>query len=234
MYEILERAERDAAWRLRSDPGLAGRTVLLEREDGRKRTLIAALEAADGGGKRGAVLLVRMARFDVDVNTVSGPQGQIRVAVRALVARSLAAGEDGVAQSADALAMQALHNLHRLYSNKPLLAEQRAAQPFLDWLEDDVLGADIALSRGGGMSGGDKVQIPAIASVAAPGGFTVTLTCPTVGATIYHAEDGSYPASANPEATAYAAPFFVPAGTFLRVGAQLDPLIPSDPAEKQL
>ncbi len=232
-FALLELAERDAYFRLASDPNLSQRTILLERDGATKRQIIAALETADRANKVGAVLVVLLARFDVPTRTVSGPQGEIIVGVRALISRDLVMRDNGANTTADALAAHALNNLHLCDGAKPLLVEEKAIVPFKDWLDDRIVGAEIGLRKKGGLPGGNKTATPVIATADAGGGnVTVTLSCSDGGAILYRTTDGSYPGSGNPAASAYAMPFAVPAGTFIRVGAQSAPALPSDPVSK--
>jgi hypothetical protein len=223
-YAADERDQDDCCGRLSADPFFADIPVLLQKKgDITSDTEIAMNTLNAKTGKRGAVAIVLQPELVMAEPDAPGPEYFIILAVQVFVTR--ADNDDpitGTGKSAELICKRIRVLIHHYGpGDGTVYAFQRRSPLPVD--EGNVSYSVTFQRRAVDQDWQPRCGLPLLDAALAGGNTLVTLTTATSGAAIYYTTDGSYPASTNPAATLYAAPFLVIAGNIilLRCAAEL-------------
>ena len=227
--------QEDVKARLENDPYFSDITVLLQRRGNIESDVMQALGTLnEKTGKLGACCVVLMPETEApEGENLPGPPIEIVISLQVIEQTTM--NEDtangGTGKSAESIANVALNLLHRYIPyllGNVLVADRKPIRPVQ---AEGVVMYLVTLRLRTGLDNSDKVLTPQLSE----GGGSITITCGTLGASIYYTTDGSYPGPANATATLYTAPFATPvAGTVIRHAASKTGLIPSDTAASEI
>lgn len=219
---LLIASKWDLYYRLRADPTLDDVPILVDDEHDLDTR--AQIEKGPGNyrnGKTGACIIIAdMAVSGMESNNTPTPLMEVAFLIECLEDVLINAGVDGTGINAGKLAARVTQSLHLLH------VDDRFSGLALDKNEGIV---EIAMKQKGhrGYSLRFTAGSCAFAKVANVqpvtatfDGGAITLACGTSGAAIYYTTNGSYPSSANDEATLYTAPVSLASGTLVRAAAE--------------
>lgn len=221
---ILELDQLDIYARLQNDPFFSGGVpVLLQLKGITERDVSEALSTANQqNGLVGSVAIVLMPTLLGDSPDSPGPRYYAEYGIQIIdfpVMRRQTSG--GTEESADEIADRVRQILHRFVMGRGQSIFFHRMEPVP--MPDRKISYVAKFRRLGADSPPRTVATVGI-SPAGPGPATVTLTCVTLGASIWYTTDGSYPGSnpvACPTAVQYTVPFAVAAGVTVRAAAEI-------------
>ena len=234
MPDVLRQLQEDFYGRALAAEPLDEVALVLVRKDYSEQELQRLLGTVKGrGGKVGAAVLVNMPVLSVSDPDVPGPRTSIVQTLTVLEHPTINAGSTGCGKTAEQIALsllQLFHHFNPAGISQVFVGSTAAIVPEGGF--DGLVGYTVTLQAPLQLSAQRKVATPRIAAAPTSGlPATVTITCATVGASIYTTTDGSYPSASNPNATLYAAPFEVAAAATVRATASLSGLQQSDVAQ---
>lgn len=220
MSSPLQQEQEDIHGRLAADTYFADLPVLLARKGVTDSDIEIALSTlnAGGTGKIGAVAVVLMPTLRAEPDNVPAPvyvvQHTVQVIEDPLFSQD---ATSGVLKSAEEIA-------HRVRLLLNWFNPGGAGSLAFDGMDPAEVKSGVSyLVRFSRRTGDDelaRVATPVVSADSASAPATVTLTCATSGAAIYYTTDGSYPSSANDDATLYSTPFSQPTAATIRAAAE--------------
>lgn len=234
---ILERMQSDLAFRLRSDSFFDDISIAQERTGFTAADLTEKLGVLNqSSGRAGLFVLVKMPAIDLAENTSApGPPLLVRLRLEVRENRNLnSSSATGTGKSAENTILRILQALHHYEAGLDFGVIYRAADRAVTPLKPDRSTIGYAADFSAVISPENISQAPRPAITLTPQGgdnYLAEITSARQLATIYYSTDRSFPASSNPDATRYTAPFPVTAGQHLRAATYLTDSLGSHVAE---
>lgn len=231
-YDTIANVAADIAARLAADAYFIDITVITDRKGDINTEVQKAIgPVASKGGKSGVCVIVTQPVGTVSEPSIPASMLDLDISVRVLENVVINTGSGGTGKSAASIARAIVAILH-LYNSPGICGLIHPSKPTIIPVASPVLTYDvqfIAQEKPMDSSWQNFKCMPVSDSLSSENlPTTVTLTCPTPGATIRYTLDGSYPASANAAAHVYAAPFQITTAAALRLVATKSGLIDSD------
>lgn len=214
----IERDQDDFADRYAFDPFFAQITVLKELKGVIESDVDVALSTLnEKGGKIGAVVIVLQPGIKPTEPDAAGPEMQIRAAVQVITQALFNDGPDGTGMSNGRIAAKIRQLTHRFVNGGGTWSFAGT-----DPLPTDPgkISSVTYFTRRARDEEYPRCGTPLIDPDSGAVPQLITLTTGTDGAAIYYTTDGSYPSSANPNATRYTTPFNLAAACTLRCAAE--------------
>ncbi len=220
MSDPILRDQEDFAGRLAGDAYFADITVELQRDGVIETDITRKLSVLNTkASKLGVFVLVLMPDLEPKNPGAAGPEYEVRPGVQIWESPTLNAGASGTTKSAEAIATRVRQLLHMFDPGGRSTFTFRAMEPAS--APKGQLSYVLTFARNARDERLAKVATPTISSAGSLPAVTVTLACPTAGASTYYTTDGSLPSAANPTASLYSAPFVRTTAGEIRAAAQL-------------
>jgi len=222
MSGYLEQLQEDVQFRIMAESYFDTIAIVLQRDGvtiNQIQQRVAALNPR--GGKTGACIIVLMPTVDVPDANPPGPRFELTQSFIVLEHPTINRGASGTGKHGTdiALALLQLFHLFTLGFGATMTARDRAITPNDSF--DGLVGLQVDFFSRGGLAPQPTVALPTISTDSAVSPATITMACATAGAAIWYTTDGSYPASVNPTAMKYLAPFTQNSGAMIRAAGEL-------------
>jgi Fn3 associated len=234
MNPLLLTVQNDFVGRIAAEPSLTNVAVFAQRKALTVSEINVRLKTLAGrSGKVGACIMVQMPVLDVVDPDLPGPKTAITQSMLVVEDPTLNAGDKGTGKSAEEIAIAVLQLTHHFIPfgvTQVFVGQPNAIVPVSDL--DGLPAYLVSVSTFVQLRRPSKLGRPVISSAAGAGvSLDVTLTG---SGSIYYTTDESYPASTNPEATLYTAPFNITEDTTVRAAAEQPGFQQSDIAQTDL
>jgi hypothetical protein len=230
MSDPLELDQEDFFHRISVDALFSDVTVLLQRKGVVDSDVEVALSTLnEKASKLGTCVVVLMPELQPDRPGAPGPEYKVLLTVQVIESPLLNGSDSGTGKSAESLATALRQLLHMFDTGGRNTFTFESMEPIQT--SADKVSYGVRFARNARDVRPSKVATPVISPASGAAPQTITLTCATVGASIYYTTDGSPPFSTNAEAELYTAPFNLAAAATVRAAAVLTNYAPSNIAQ---